>query len=354
MSKRHAIEWTDKTVNFFLTKRKGKAGWFCVKLSPGCAHCYAETLNLSPLALGTMRRGNHTPYTMPNANDLDPWFDEDALTKFYRSRRRYMIFCNDMTDTFLSVIKCRKCGKVWEDEFTPGLVTECPCRQRKKGELVRFWPTSWIQRTLSRYDELAERGHVIQVLTKRTKRLRAELRIWSHRNQRRLHTNVWVGFSAENQSTFDSRWREVRACRPYADGVFWVSYEPALARIDMAAALGEYCMQDAPSLGWAVVGGESGRNPRPFYLSFASTAIEQFREAGKPLFLKQLGGLPVIDTGENVGEWEDVRTWKPRPGLPRLFGPQLKHGKGGDVEEWPARFRVREFPRLGPLIEGRL
>jgi hypothetical protein len=92
--------------------------------------------------------------------------------------------------------------------------------------------------------------------------------------------------------------------------VRWASVEPLLEPVDLRLWLG--------SLDWVVVGGESGRGARPFDIAWARDVLRQCRAAGVPCFIKQLGARPVA--------------------------LRLKHGKGGDMAEWPADLRVREFP----------
>lgn len=91
-----------------------------------------------------------------------------------------------------------------------------------------------------------------------------------------------------------------------------VSYEPALGPIDWSPWL--------PWLDWLIVGGESGSHARRFDPAWARSAVEQGRSAGVPVFVKQMGSLPE--------------------------GLSLVHKKGGDIEEWPADLRVREFPKV--------
>src|SRR3990167_6333888 len=78
-----AIEWTDATWNPVTG---------CSKVSPGCAHCYAETLSL--------RRGWSTlPWTPANAAEnvvLHP----ERLNAPLRWRKPQRVFVNSMSDLF--------------------------------------------------------------------------------------------------------------------------------------------------------------------------------------------------------------------------------------------------------------
>jgi protein gp37 len=82
-------------------------------------------------------------------------------------------------------------------------------------------------------------------------------------------------------------------------------------------------------LDWIIVGGESGPGARHFNIGWARQTVEECRDAGVACFVKQLGARP---------------THPPRDGYPAV-NLQLKDRKGGDMEEWPADLRVREFPQ---------
>jgi hypothetical protein len=87
------------------------------------------------------------------------------------------------------------------------------------------------------------------------------------------------------------------------------------------------------TLDWIVVGGESGPRARHFDLQWARDTIRQCREAGVPVFVKQLGADPrggIHDFARR--EWQEG------------YARPLKDRKGGTMEEWPEDLRVREYP----------
>lgn len=150
--------------------------------------------------------------------------------------------------------------------------------------------------------------------------------------------NVWLGVSIENPPTADQRIPEL-LMTPAA--IRFVSYEPALAEVDWrkflprrmalseipGSALNDGCTEMwTEGIDWAIIGGESGPHARPFSLKWLRNTIQQFKSAGVPLFVKQLGDHPVSDNEADL--------------------PQLVHisGKGGDMEQWPPDVRVRQFP----------
>lgn len=71
---------------------------------------------------------------------------------------------------------------------------------------------------------------------------------------------------------------------------------------------------------WVILGGESGPGARPMEVAWMRDVMRQCMDAGTAVFVKQLGSYAARGMG-------------------------LKHSKGGDIEEWPADLRVRQFPQ---------
>lgn len=144
-----------------------------------------------------------------------------------------------------------------------------------------------------------------QVLTKRPQNVRAMLPSdWGAG-----YPNVWLGVTVENQEYADKRLtvlRDLPALTKFA------SYEPALEHVDVTAY--------TDWLSWLIIGGESGRSARPFDPAWASSMIAQCRAAGVAVFMKQMGE-------------------------PWARANRAKQRHGADPAEWPAEFRVQEFPR---------
>jgi protein gp37 len=166
MADRSAIEWTEATWNPVTG---------CSKVSPGCAHCYAETF-------AERWRGvpNH-PYEQ--GFDLKLW--PGRLGHPLRWRRPRMIFVNSMSDLFHEGI-----------------------------------PDDYIRRV---FDVMvAADHHIFQVLTKRHERLEllAPALPWP--------PNVWMGVSIENRR-FVHRADYLRAV-PAAKR--FISAEPLLGRLE--------------------------------------------------------------------------------------------------------------------------
>ena len=323
------IEWCDMSVNPVRARHKatGKVGHFCVKVSPGCAHCYSSRMQ---------PRFGMPPFEARYADQVEPFFDEHVLDEVVRRKKPTKWFWCDMSDLF--------------------------------GEWV---PDLWIDQCFSTMARTPQHTH--QILSKRVvrmqtyslglARLSAKERsrrfiaaMYADHPARRLVTgtsipdervggtpwplkNVWFGHSVENQATADQRlWR----LRQTPAAVRFVSYEPALAAVDFKL-LPHSCYvgaEHSPKLDLIIIGGESGPDARPFDLAWARSAIAQCRAAGVKAFFKQAGSRPVIDEEETLEGWPDhvVRDTR-RPGAIRL-----RDRKGGDLEELPAEFHVREFP----------
>src|SRR6266545_4283231 len=143
MAERTSIEWTDVTWNPVTG---------CSKVSPGCAHCYAETI--SKRFAGTNAYPLFKPWTPENA-DENVVLHPERLDQPLRWRRPRTVFVNSMSDLF--------------------------------HELV---PLDFVREVFNVM--VAADRHVFQILTKRHERL-AELAgvlPWPD--------NVWIGVSIEN------------------------------------------------------------------------------------------------------------------------------------------------------------
>jgi protein gp37 len=168
--------------------------------------------------------------------------------------------------------------------------------------------------------------------------------------------NVWLGTSCEDQATAEKRIPYLFDC-PAA--VRFVSYEPALGPVDFTRL--EMLKPDPPygpgawlnaltghlvgpddilpdHLDQIIVGGESGPSARPFDTWWARSVIEQCSAAGVACFVKQMGSKP---TGWSCASGPDCT----HPDCGRQEW-HLRDRKGGDMSEWPERYRVRQFPEV--------
>jgi protein gp37 len=233
--------------------------------------------------------------------------------------------------------------------------------------------------------------HTFQILTKRPERMRrwfaemvpANIGGWLKGNHRQYVPgqeynaawplpNVWLGVSVEDQKTADLR---VQLLLETPAAVRFVSYEPGLGPIDFEGPVNmpgggrtrlNYWLVGRPffpqgkpgsnvsgpislkpALDWVIVGGESGPGARPFDVAWARSVVAQCKAAGVACFVKQLGARPVE---YHCASGKDCT----HPDCGNHFR-KLRNRKGGDMAEWPADLRVREFPepiRLLPTSQS--
>jgi protein gp37 len=132
--------------------------------------------------------------------------------------------------------------------------------------------------------------HEFQVLTKRAERL-AELS-----PQLQWPKNVWMGVSVEN-AKYTAR---IDHLRQTAAAVKFLSIEPLLGPIPQL---------DVSGIDWVIVGGESGRTPRPLKEAWVLEIMHQCDAANVPFFFKQWGGVNKKAAGrELLG-----KTWDAMP-----------------------------------------
>ena len=127
------------------------------------------------------------------------------------------------------------------------------------------------------------------LLTKRPQNIRKMLpRDWGSG-----YANVWLGVSTENQAEAD---RRIPLLQKIPAAIRFLSVEPLLERVQL----------DLRGIHWAILGGESGPGARPMQLAWARDVRDQCHAARVALFVKQLGGRR--DKGEDLSKWpRDLR-----------------------------------------------
>lgn len=158
-----AIEWTDKTWN-------PTTG--CTKVSPGCKHCYAETL--------TKRFTNH----FQNGFQFTLHPERVSQPKHWRKPSR--IFVNSMSDLFHEDMPIEFLQQIFM------VMNECP-------------------------------QHIFQILTKRHERMLelADILDWTD--------NIWLGVSVENQKYI----HRVDYLRQTPAHIKFLSCEPLLGPLEL-------------------------------------------------------------------------------------------------------------------------
>ena len=243
MSDKSGIEWTDATWNPVTG---------CSKVSPGCAHCYAESLSLR---FGWSAKPWLPQYAAENVV-LHPERLEQPL--HWRQPRR--VFVNSMSDLF--------------------------------HELV---PDAFIFRV---FDQMARADwHTYQILTKRPERMAMQVTAYYARDRgSRPLPHIWLGTSIEN-----NRWvARADALRATPAAVRFISAEPLLGPLPSL---------DLRGIDWLIVGGESGIGARPMDPSWARSLRDRAAATGTAFFFKQWGGR----TPKTAGRELDGRTWDEYP-----------------------------------------
>jgi protein gp37 len=309
MPNKTSIEWTDYSSNpiYAVVKKTGKRGWHCTHASEGCRNCYAEAIN--------KRFGTGLAYTAQNTEDVRFELSDkecDALRKLnVRCRKlgiRQKVFIGDMLDLFHPAI-----GDDLLNLLFSGTLEICS-------------------------------SLTFQILTKRSDRMREYLN-WRWGEGRIPSRNIHIGVSVEDEPNANRRIVDLLDTRA---AIRFLSIEPLLGPVNLInvfPALG--CSQDEPALAdihWVIVGGESGQRARGTDLAWIRLIANQCKDAGVPVFVKQLGAWPYQN-------WPDsdygLRPFQVREGKKQLFPfLNLKSNKGGDPSEWPEDLRIREFPEV--------
>lgn len=296
-----AIQWTDETWNPTVG---------CDQVSPGCDHCYAKTLHDMRHRAVLNGKRLHPQYAAPFETVQ---LMRDRLTKPLSWRRPRRVFVNSVSDLFHKDIP---------DEFIDEVFAVMAIANR----------------------------HTFQVLTKRAGRMRSYLNdpMRLENIYAQWHSfsgsapavdawplpNVWCGVSVENRPT-SSR---IHVLRETQAAVRFVSFEPLLESVTPGLSL--------KGINWAIVGGESSAEARPFDLQWARDIVDLCRADGTAPFVKQLGRRPY----DSVAAWLMVgRKFVPSADHAARLGALAYHDKhGGDMAEWPDDLRVREYPHVSP------
>ncbi len=221
MSDHSTIEWTDATWN----PVRG-----CTKISPGCAHCYAETF------AERFRGVAGHPYEQ----GFDLRMVPHKLAEPLLWTKPKMVFVNSMSDLFHQDVS---------DDYIRAVVRVM---------------------TLANW-------HTYQVLTKRSERLRDLLQ--GELREAAEAPHIWWGVSVENRRHGLPRVEHLRAA-PAA--VRFLSVEPLLE--DLGSL-------DLEGISWVIVGGESGHGARPMSPLWVRKIRDQCEAASVPFFFKQWGGV---------------------------------------------------------------
>lgn len=318
----------------------------CTKVSPGCAHCYAETfaerwrgvkghayeqgfdLRLVPDKLDEpLRRKKPTTYFVNSVSDL---FHEDVPDQFLVDVFGIMALAH--WHTFQVLTKRPERMRSFLAAGDHGILRQFMLLQQNGGTATR---------------------HVFRAL---------DIKRRDDIEWRWPLPNVWLGVSVENQHFADKR---IPLLLQTPAAVRFISAEPLLGPIDVRwrCADGGGFVQYLPAPGppdpprsknryldWVIVGGESGPDARPFDIAWARSIVRQCKASRVPVFVKQLGQNAIVRNDERDEDWPGYTVPIDDDYEPRYQGeeaPLVFHNrKGGNPAEWPEDLRVREMPTV--------
>jgi protein gp37 len=285
MGEQTAIEWADATWNPW---------WGCTKVSPACAHCYAETL---------ADRFHHGLWRGDRRRMQDWALPAKVDRRAAREGRRLRLFVASMADVFDD----HPVVGPWRREALELLATlrnvDVLLLTKRPQNILRMVPWNWTN------DGKCD--------------FRAKPELWP--------AHIWVGTTVEDQQRADER---VPFLLRVPAPVRFVSYEPALGPVDFTRVRnpgGEssFGPMNAFSFGlsWVIAGGESGPKARPSHPDWYRSVRDQCKAAGVPFLFKQWGewvdpaDLPSVPGRSTPTQtrrvWPDGATsdlaWPPRP-----------------------------------------
>jgi len=344
-----SIQWTEMTWN----PVRG-----CTRKSPGCVNCYAEVMaarfsqpGMWGHGFATMKGGDHR---WTGKVELI----EDMLKVPLGWKKPRRIFVNSTSDLFHEDLPDEAIDRVFAvmalcPQHTFQILTKRPERMREHFEneeramlisvaLGKMLDGDWVWN-----DGKPWRHQIEQAISFfMGEDVDSEGCIRRFQDEPLPLPNVWLGTSIEDQERADER-KPLLQNTPAA--VRFLSVEPLIEEVELG---------DLSGIHQVIVGGESGPGARPFYAAWARKIVRRCRKQGVACFVKQMGSN-VRDRNDAGFEGCDDTEWpltdefaqlehNPDGCLDEAQGApvriRLKDKKGGDMDEWPADLRVRQFP----------
>lgn len=310
MSANSAIEWTDHTFN----------PWHgCVKVSPGCQHCYAETLSKrwGRDIWGPAKTTSRLTFGDKHWAEPLKWNKQAE-----EAGKRARVFCASMADVFedhSGVGSSRH--RLWKlIGATPWL--DWLLLTKRPENIVNFTPLTWLD------------------------------------NPR---PNVWYGTSVEDQQRADER---IPHLLKVPAAVRFLSCEPLLGPVTLRSTPegqlattvrtwleynqrvgdGKFNPATYSRIDWVIVGGESGPGARPMHPNWARQLRDQCVAAGLAFFFKQWGEYRPLCEDESLSQTSCMVD---------IHGNDGTGGANEDVFSFLQRRPVR-MRRVGKKAAGRL
>jgi protein gp37 len=298
------ISWTDHTIN------PGVYG--CSPAGAGCLNCYA-----APMAARIARMQGVRTYRCSEGGNGDPIGGHygEVVTVDNRWTGSVVVDYDRIAPAFATLPKRKPCrvfvtsmGDLFHEQVPPPFAAQVLHEM-----IIRPW-------------------QIFQVLTKRPERIQfARDSSAVQYGQTAWPKNIHLIASASTQPEVDAA---VEHLLKVPAAVRGLSLEPLVEVVNLGGHVPPYrtwcevhghdrddegvCLQcghesDRPYINWIIVGAESGPHRRPCREEWVRSIVEQCRDAGVPVFVKQL------DIDGEVSR---------------------------DPAEWPADLRVQEFPEV--------
>jgi protein gp37 len=335
MAKTTEISWCDSTFNPWVG---------CSKVSPGCAHCYAETL--MDTRYGRVKWGNGQPRQRTSESYWKQplkWDKEAARSLVGWSERHSRSVAQGMPTVFMDALNANKPSRprVFCASLADWLDDEVPIEWLADLlDLIRRTPNlDWLLLTKRPQNWL---GRIEDVADLECYKAREDRRSFAARwFDGEAPANVWIGTTVEDQDRADER---IPVLLTIPARVRFLSCEPLLGPVDLAACAPSVIDGDtsnpcvlnaftgesyhpatcltaptatgtADGIHWVICGGESGLKARPMHPDWARSLRDQCKAAGVPLFMKQM------EVGGKITD---------------------------DIASFPDDLRVRQFPKVQP------
>jgi protein gp37 len=225
----------------------------CTHVSPGCDHCYAEAIATSPRFAPAFPMG------------FEPTFKPKRVSE-PRRLKPGRVFVNSMSDVFHEQFSDEQVDAVFD--------------------------------AMVQYDQ-----HDYLVLTKRPKAMRRHVERWLDARQlAAVPERIWLGVSIESDRY---AWR-ADYLRALPVAVRFLSCEPLIGPLPSL---------DLDSIGWVIVGGESGngtRDFRPMDHAWARALRDRCADNGVPFYFKQSAGVRT-ETGLDLDGRRHEEFPRPHP-----------------------------------------
>lgn len=315
MTNATTIEWTDATWNPVVG---------CKAVSPGCAHCYAETMakRLAAMAEAEIRAEKNPGRKRHYLNVVgdngrwngDVWLVPESTGDPFKWRKPRRVFVNSMSDLFHEGVPCDFVDTIFATMYecqhhTFQVLTKRPERAAEylncSEVLTRIAHKAWWA-LHGRDPEKAKFVSVEDIIAD-------FITMWPI-------PNVWIGTSVEDQQRADERIPHLLSI-PAA--VRFLSCEPLLGPVVLDGGPKgppthlsvEIDHPEDKRIDWVICGGESGPGARPMHGDWVRSIHDQCQQAGVPFFFKQWGAWKdgSLVGKKAAGRMLDGREWSEFP-----------------------------------------